>query len=811
MEISFTLSEFDDVTVRIVDSEDRAVRNLASGVLGKNPPPPFRKNSLSQKILWDGNDEEGKPVTLRRYRVKVDVGMGAKLLSVHGNALAAAVGERIAGLAVDSKGDLYVHSRSGGRLFGIAVLHRDGSYARTFVPLDPRVPQGLLDLQDPLGHPYSQKGTRKGSFWRSDTEGRRIPRILNMAGYVRGTTHFAFWFYRGGLSLIHDDLLVVNGRYYLNRRALIPEGPKGRWTPKGWSHDAPCCTDVDGCAYHVVPEGRAWAPKPGHAVAKFAKFAREYQPDFTYAGRRKLDTPTHFLGEPHKPGDDDAHFKAIAAIATDAEVQLYVVDSGRAALRVFRRDGYYLGELKSVTVGGDAMPFRATHIALSRSGEIYALLAKPNKMTLIKLKNWKEPEAVWATVLDKRAAYIAIDENVDPRLLWIGNGAGYHTLTRTVDKGTSLGRVKTVGGSPVDALRLPGAAGIDKEGNGYIYDFTDGGIVCITPDGRFRRIRTMGRSRATSSMAVDAERGYLYVSASRWSTAPSLRRFTLEGKSAPFAHGTDALALRGSMTRGVATGPQGDIYVNSETSLRLSKLKEAGKAPGPFYVVRHQGDWGYSWAHVDVYDVNGKLKKTNHVIPICTGGVAVDSEGSVYTADTDICHSWGFLESSEAVGHTVKYGPTGGARQGPEHKLDRYSQGIVDKIRAATPAFARDLSRPPGMEWDRAIGNPRFPAGCGCATSYLNTDECDRIYVPESILFNVVVLDRAGNEMTRFGSYGNRDCAGPGSTIPEPEIAFMSITGVAARGDHIWVSDIGNSRALHLKASYDDTKTCPVP
>jgi hypothetical protein len=213
---------------------------------------------------------------------------------------------------------------------------------------------------------------------------------------------------------------------------------------------------------------------------------------------------------------------------------------------------------------------------------------------------------------------------------------------------------------------------------------------------------------------------------------------------------------------------------------------------------------------VDIYDRDGNLKKTDHIIPICTGGVAVDSQGAVYTADTDICHAWSYLESSAAIGHTVKYGPLGGGREGPECKLSRYSQGVVDKIKGDTPAFAKDLPMPKGMEWDKPIGNPRFPAGCGCATSYLNVDDCDRVYVPDSLLFNVVVLDRAGNEMTRIGTYGNRDCAGPKSEIPEPEIAFASITGVAARDDRVWVSDIGANRVLQLRIEYSDTQSTPI-
>jgi hypothetical protein len=47
--------------VAIVDKDGKVIRHLASGVLGKNAPWPFRQDSLSQSLEWDGNDDFGKP------------------------------------------------------------------------------------------------------------------------------------------------------------------------------------------------------------------------------------------------------------------------------------------------------------------------------------------------------------------------------------------------------------------------------------------------------------------------------------------------------------------------------------------------------------------------------------------------------------------------------------------------------------------------------------------------------------------------------------------------------------------------------
>ncbi|KKM86564.1 hypothetical protein LCGC14_1277750, partial [marine sediment metagenome] len=58
--IRFATKGLCDVTVAIEDAAGRIVRHLASGVLGKNAPTPFQKNSLAQTLVWDGKDDQGK-------------------------------------------------------------------------------------------------------------------------------------------------------------------------------------------------------------------------------------------------------------------------------------------------------------------------------------------------------------------------------------------------------------------------------------------------------------------------------------------------------------------------------------------------------------------------------------------------------------------------------------------------------------------------------------------------------------------------------------------------------------------------------
>jgi hypothetical protein len=49
-QIRFTAKDYCDATVAIENEEGRIIRHLASGVLGKNAPEPFQKNSLTQIV-----------------------------------------------------------------------------------------------------------------------------------------------------------------------------------------------------------------------------------------------------------------------------------------------------------------------------------------------------------------------------------------------------------------------------------------------------------------------------------------------------------------------------------------------------------------------------------------------------------------------------------------------------------------------------------------------------------------------------------------------------------------------------------------
>jgi hypothetical protein len=85
--ITFTVSAPTDVEVAVLDARGKVVRHLAAGLLGKNAPAPFKQNSLSQSIVWDGRGDYGDKVTGAKIRVRLGAGFGtAKVLDVRGQA-----------------------------------------------------------------------------------------------------------------------------------------------------------------------------------------------------------------------------------------------------------------------------------------------------------------------------------------------------------------------------------------------------------------------------------------------------------------------------------------------------------------------------------------------------------------------------------------------------------------------------------------------------------------------------------------------------------------------------------------------------
>jgi SMP-30/gluconolaconase/LRE-like protein len=149
--IAFTSKAFCDATVAIEENgaavvggnsnaaaRPRIVRHLASGVLGKNAPAPFKKDSKKQVVVWDGKNDQGVYID-DKDAITVRVSLGLKpqfertlFWSPHKR-----VGNNSPIIAASPEG-VYVSQGCG--VDHVRLFNHDGSYARTIYPF----PAGTL-------------------------------------------------------------------------------------------------------------------------------------------------------------------------------------------------------------------------------------------------------------------------------------------------------------------------------------------------------------------------------------------------------------------------------------------------------------------------------------------------------------------------------------------------------------------------------------------------------------------------------------------------------------------------------------------
>jgi hypothetical protein len=70
---------------------------------------------------------------------------------------------------------------------------------------------------------------------------------------------------------------------------------------------------------------------------------------------------------------------------------------------------------------------------------------------------------------------------------------------------------------------------------------------------------------------------------------------------------------------------------------------------------------------------------------------------------------------------------------------------------------------------------------------------------------SVVIMDNNGNELYRFGEYGNPD--EPGSTAEPGKILMGYPMYVRNHDKNVYISDVGNQRVVHVSLSFDQEWT----
>jgi len=427
-EITFAVKGNCDVTVGLVDEKGTVVRHLASGVLGANAPEPFQKNSLAQKLYWNGKDDLDIYVKEpEKLEAKVSLGLKPVFDKRLGGTSAKNLPGVVAGIAIGPDGAyVFCVSNCGGFGHGtIRKFDRDGGYAGTILPPPQDLPESKLGG---MGYIEYEKGTRAlhgpdlgGGFcggshyapaytldsWNMHTAtpvvaGTRL--VFANAGWVRGSPgSFIHYLYTDGAT----DVRGIDGL------TLTEGGGRGGFT----HHDARLAASPDGKTVYVT--GLVKSRSPSTCV-----FVRGLDAE----GAAKV-----FAGDPDKPGSDNAHFNDVGGVDCDAEGRVYVADSANNRIQVFSPAGKFL---KTIRI--DRPKMICVH---KKTGAIYVLHGARKRGASVgrvtKLVSFDDPgEALhW----DGVGGLMALDSwSERPRLWFSGRigSSGDHFSSRAEHSGT---------------------------------------------------------------------------------------------------------------------------------------------------------------------------------------------------------------------------------------------------------------------------------------------------------------------------------------------------------------------------------------
>ncbi len=158
LQISFASKAACDATVVVENGAGRIIRHLASGVLGKDAPAPFKKNSLKQTLVWDAKDDAGNYVSGGgRYRVRVSLGLKARFEREYYNQPRKRETNRVPLIQATKEGVLVYDG--GHSLDYLRLYDHKGDYLRTVYPF-----------------PASKVDKVKGLYWKTHPQdGKRLP------------------------------------------------------------------------------------------------------------------------------------------------------------------------------------------------------------------------------------------------------------------------------------------------------------------------------------------------------------------------------------------------------------------------------------------------------------------------------------------------------------------------------------------------------------------------------------------------------------------------------------------------------------
>jgi hypothetical protein len=818
--ITFAGKDDCDATVAVLDGDGRVIRHLASGVLGGNAPPPFQRNAPVQRLQWDGKDDFDRPVPAGA-RLRVSLGLRPEFSRMLCAAPQGVASRGPVGMAVDRHGVLYIEEGDlwVGALGSACVIQvltvkafgHEGNYIRTLVPFRADCPpHRLTEVQ-----------------FITTVDGRRIPlsRPSNhrpYSGFTRGAPGTA-----RHLPVITADgrLIFPCGKDALSgARRLIGIGTDGS-APKDPYEGPPLQPGASVGANLFL----ALSPDEKYLYFAGAYSKRNRKHVACHAVYRvKLDDrepAKPFLGKEFEPGDTEGRFNDPRGVAVDAGGRIYVGDYMNDRVQVFDAKGRFLKALE--VVGPEQVRVHP------KTHAVYVLSVRDRgkrdsytpgltwdvyqDKSVIKFGAWSDWTEKARIDLPRRKSHmhdagpiLVLDASRPEPVLWIANVGRQlpdDMLWRVIDRGDRLERTAhQVRRLNRHAYSSPPLAADRRHNALYAFGTPEGAVKIDPTGGRPEKLVLAGEPgeaalKIVGAAAVGPE-GMIYVRSAEilekreriW----HIRRFNRDGRLVPFKDAGESIATNGKQAgtpfneqaTPFAVGPDGRLYV-------VGAYSRTGRN-----------------CRLDLYEPEGKLAQAGFIAMTRSGGcVRINVQGQLYAADTVRPRDRPFPEfyASDPRGHLGKwygtvfrYEPNGGGLvSAAPSEATHLAGGIFSRLRPV---------RVKGAMWGFYGLSPMpLQTGCQCVMADFDADDWGRVWVPDAPGYCVAVLDSAGNLVTRFGAYGNRDAAGAGSAVPVPPIPLWSPERVAALDNDAFVVDALNCRIVQVRLTYAAVEELPIP
>jgi hypothetical protein len=824
--IQFSVAETCDVAVFVENEAGKVVRHIAAGRLGRKAPSPLQTNSLSQTLLWDKLDDNGNAIN-GEFKVKIGLGLKTEFDRYYGVDLDFEMyktGGKVYGIISDTAGNLIVKMNGGRGNPRILKYTHDGRYIQTIVPYP------TYHSEDKL-RGFLRVALPDGKFMPLVYESRHnsvVPELF--CGSDANSNP-------GGMVVTKDGRIVMSnavtaGSYYLKsanfRRFLIinDDGTCPRDNiygatiyPKGANGELHTAVSPDDKLIYL--SGLRY--QAGASTTPYTYYHAIYRSPIESNGLMQV-----FIGDSGVAGNDSTHLNYPRGIAVDATGRIYVADKGNNRVAVFDSTGLFLSQFSVRT---------PEKIAVNNStGEIFVVSLSTTTFSINKYSSFPAMDSLYSRIStwdgDEEPLF-CLNYRVSPVKIYYNNiHRNDHKVYTLEDNGSAL---------TVSSLVLnQGKTGILSRGSGYDYHESPGRITIDTgetiimagsKDNWVKINIATGEIKASTVKANDmvfGEDGYLYTyGGKQFSTYKDslMRRFIVDWTSeaqTPFAGGATEFKTVDNSFMGPNT-LCGGLYVDKNGKMYVSSYKEDQR----LCVYNPDG----TMATQDLVHADGRT---------IFGGIQLDKNGNIFTMihskpkgliypDSTLFTGPFFpnpLTSGSAwaygpyhnhyawnIGSVVRFPSTGGSfvkqtatitamRAMPNEDL---SSDTIPKVQT-NGLFASFVWNVDGVDKQYYGISPSASVSgghdkCLCISGRLGIDGFGRIYAPDALRFNVVMLDNNLNELGRFGEYGNPDM-GPGTANPEPAIPLGMPQFVMAKNNHLYVSDLNNHRIMRLKLTY---------